>query len=92
MVSMLVSCSQVCGTDGETYENICELRTQSDNARMDYKGSCVEDENVTASDLCDQVVSSGRCRFNTSNCDCLVRPVIGCCPTCGELHSHMRVM
>ncbi|XP_003384196.1 PREDICTED: uncharacterized protein LOC100633842 [Amphimedon queenslandica] len=73
----------VCGTDGETYENICELRTRSDNARMDYKGTCIDDENMTASDVCDQVIANGRCRFNSDNCKCLIRPAVGCCPLCG---------
>ncbi|XP_019848788.1 PREDICTED: uncharacterized protein LOC109580248 [Amphimedon queenslandica] len=74
---------QVCGTDGVTYENICELRTQSNNARFDYRGACVDDSDETAGQMCQRVISSGRCRFNTSNCPCLVRPTVGCCPLCG---------
>ena len=84
-ISFSLDILQVCGTDGVTYENICELRTQSNNARLDYRGRCVDDDNSTAGQVCRRVIMSGRCRFNTSNCPCLVRPVVGCCPVCGKL-------
>ena len=83
-ISFSLDILQVCGTDGVTYENICELRTQSNNARLDYRGRCVDDDDSTAGQVCRRVIMSGRCRFNTSNCPCLVRPVVGCCPVCGK--------
>ena len=67
-----------------TYENICELRTQSNNARFDYRGACVDDSDETAGEICQRVISSGRCHFDTNNCPCLVRPTVGCCPVCGK--------
>lgn len=74
---------QVCGTDGVTYENICELRTQSANARIDYRGECIDTGEDAAGDVCDLVRSSGRCTALPDDCTSPVSPGDGCCPICG---------
>ena len=78
----------MCGTDGVTYENICVQRTRSGNARVDYRGPCVDDDddnnNRTRDDICKIVRRKGLCTYNSNNCRYLVRPVLGCCPVCGK--------
>ena len=71
-------CVQVCGTDGYTYNSLCELQNQA-AVRVDYPGSCLE----ASSDLCSAVASSGRCTVTRENCDFLVNLPDGCCPVCG---------
>ena len=67
-----------------TYDNVCVLRAQSSNARVDYSGGCVESSGANREEICGRVDRLGRCRFNTSNCRSLVSPEEGCCPLCGE--------
>lgn len=80
---------QVCGTDRVTYSNICELRSQSGNARMDHMGRCDEGSNrtETVDDMCDRVRRSGRCAYTRENCSHRVQPEEGCCPVCGRYES-----
>ena len=77
---------QVCGTDGVSYENDCHRRTRSARARRDYMGDCddSDDTDRTLTELCQRVRREQRCRWNSSNCDSLVRPREGCCPICGQ--------
>ena len=77
--------SQVCGTDGVTYENVCVLRAQSANARVDFLGACEEGTGRTPEEYCTMVSRARRCIFDTSNCRHLVRPEEGCCALCGKL-------
>lgn len=76
---------QVCGTDGVTYSNICELQAQSANARVDYRGECTE---TTTDGLlgarCKKVRANGKC-MDVSDCKTVIRPRDGCCPICGML-------
>ena len=74
---------QVCGTDGVTYENVCVLRAQSANARVDFLGGC-EEQNGSPNEYCSRVSRAGRCIFNSSNCRHLIRPEEGCCALCGK--------
>ena len=75
---------QVCGTDGVTYNNTCELRAQSANARVDYRGACMDAGATTrVSDICQRLRRSGRCG-DVSDCSSVVQPEDGCCPVCGE--------
>ena len=75
---------QVCGTDGVTYENICILRSLSANARVDYRGRCIgENDDWTPDELCERVKEEGLCQDSVDNCEILVQPLIGCCPVCG---------
>ena len=69
-----------------TYENICALRSRSSNARVDYRGECVEaeDDGTTVEDICNAVIEEGLCEYTSDNCDRLVQPSTGCCPTCGN--------
>ena len=75
---------QVCGTDGITYENVCILRSQSSGVRVDYRGSCVDNDGETVSSICEAVRNRGLCTASNSTCQTLVAPVTGCCPICGE--------
>lgn len=74
---------QVCGTDGETYSNICELRTKSANARVDHRGECDEETDEMVDNRCMRLRRSGRCAAH-ANCRSRVRPGDGCCPICGR--------
>ena len=68
-----------------TYENVCVLRAQSANARVDFNGECGDRPGETRDDFCERVNKQGRCIYsNTSNCDFLVMPEEGCCPLCGK--------
>ena len=67
-----------------TYENVCVLRSQSANARVDFYGECGDRPGETLDDFCERVNEEGRCIYNTSNCDRLVMPEEGCCPLCGK--------
>ena len=86
-VKIIFFCVKVCGTDGETYDNICELQTQSSNARMDYLGECVEPDDPATSvrDRCRSIRSSmdGRCP-ELPDCVSRINPEDGCCPICGN--------
>lgn len=75
---------QVCGTDGVTYENICVLRSLSANARVDYRGECISDDELTVEEYCQAVIDQDFCQYSTENCDQLVQPSVGCCPVCGK--------
>ena len=76
--------AKVCGTDGETYGNICELRANSANARVDYKGPCRESEpDEMVSRKCRRIRRSGNCP-NITLCENLTQPEDGCCPICGK--------
>ena len=66
-----------------TYENICVLRAQSANARVDYYGECEAGPGVTPEGFCVRVSRARRCIYNISNCRHLVRPEEGCCALCG---------
>ena len=75
---------QVCGTDGETYSNICELQAQSANARVDYRGECMETSPDTLErDRCQKARTNGKCQ-DISDCKIVIRPEDGCCPICGK--------
>ena len=75
---------QVCGADGVTYDNVCVLRAQSANARVDFTGECTANPGESPADFCERVIEEGRCTHNTSNCDHLVSLEEGCCPLCGK--------
>ena len=75
---------QVCGSDGVTYNNVCELRSQSANALVDYYGQCEDQPGDTPEEVCTRVSRLRTCIYNTSNCKRLVKPEQGCCSLCGE--------
>ena len=80
----------MCGTDGATYENICVLRSLSSNARVDYRGGCI-DINGTVDEYCQAVLDQGLCPYTSENCNNLVQPSSGCCPICGQCtYSHIK--
>ena len=79
-----IICIQVCGTDGVTYDNVCILRAQSANARVDYVGECEEALGESSEQICERANQANRCIYNSSNCRHLVRPEEGCCALCGE--------
>lgn len=82
---LLVLILQVCGTDGETYDNICELRSNSANARVDYRGECTRAEtDEVVNDMCTRLRGSGRCA-DLDGCRSRIRPGDGCCHVCGRL-------
>ena len=68
-----------------TYDNICELRSKSANARVDYYGECIVSagSDETVNEMCIRLRSSGRCPRLT-NCRSRIRPGDGCCPVCGR--------
>ena len=76
---------QVCGTDGLTYNNLCELQNQA-AVRVDYPGTCVAN-GTNLEVLCEQVISEGRCTIK-ENCRKVVLPEDGCCPICGKCSAH----
>ena len=73
---------QVCGSDGVTYESICQMNYQA-AVRMDYEGECVQ-SNISIEDGCKQVVDANLCSENPDSCSALVFPVDSCCPICGK--------
>ena len=79
---------QVCGTDGETYENMCALKTWSANARVDFYGECVDKPGDSRDEVCLREDQQGRCLYNNSNCRHLIKPEEGCCALCGEHQFH----
>ena len=81
----------MCGTDGETYNSICELRANSANARVDHHGACASaGSNELVDNRCSRVRDSGMC-VNVSNCDTAVLPQDGCCPVCGMCWDHWGI-
>jgi hypothetical protein len=76
----------VCGSDGLTYSNVCELENQA-SVRVDYRGQCVSNAS-SLEELCEQVTSGGRCQASQRNCSRLVFPEDGCCPVCGKFQWH----
>ena len=82
---MLCALLQVCGTDGETYSSICELRFNSGNARPDHRGACEEEEgDDTVNNKCMRLRRSGRCAAIAAACRARIIPDDGCCPICGR--------
>ena len=68
-----------------TYENICLLRSQSGNARVDYRGNCESvPSDASVEEACSNIREKARCQFTRQNCRRLVRPEEGCCPICGK--------
>ena len=69
-----------------TYENICLLRSQSGNGRVDYSGDCLSVPGAPSVEaVCSNIREKARCRFTAENCRNLVIPEEGCCPICGKL-------
>lgn len=84
---------QVCGTDGETYANLCELQSKSANARVDYRGSCGDDvSGELVKDKCARLRESGKCDDLTTDCASLVHPGDGCCYICGMNTVHGAII
>lgn len=75
-------CPQVCGGDGVTYDSICVLRSRA-TTRLDYMGEC-GGGGMTREQHCQAIRNSMRCLHNSSNCQRLVQPRVGCCPVCGK--------
>ena len=82
--------SQVCGTDGITYDNQCLLKSRSFGARRDYRGECEPDDGDDDG-LCVRVSRARRCAYNASNCRRRVRPEEGCCALCGTWMENKNV-
>ena len=77
----------MCGTDGTTYASVCVLRSLSANARVDYRGECIDSDGEVAQDICALVQKSGRCA-DLTDCETVIIPDDGCCPVCGEFGIH----
>ena len=75
---------QVCGRDGNTYDDMQTMRTRGGNVDPDYMGRCMEAGN-TPNEKCMMVRENNRCP-NVSRCPSMrrVRPADGCCPICGK--------
>ena len=84
LCNKLYNVMQVYGSDGVTYDNVCTLRAQSANARVDYGGECEELSGESPEKICVRVSQVKRCIYNSSNCRHLVRPEEGCCALCGN--------
>lgn len=73
----------MCGTDGVTYDNVCQMKLWAVNARVDYRGPCVEvREEDIIEDICDKVTNEKKCR-ELRDCNNVIQPADGCCPKCG---------
>lgn len=83
---------KVCGSDGETYDNICVLRSRGSNVRLDYFGECLNEEGVSTEEACDRVMKRQLCKFNSDNCRSLIQPADGCCPVCGKQKSSKQIL
>ena len=58
---------------------------QSANARVDYRGECMETTPDTLErDRCQRVRNNKKCR-DVSICRTAVLPGDGCCPMCGKI-------
>ena len=79
-IKRCVTMTQVCGTDGVTYNSICHLRGLSANAQVDYRGECIDNANGNLRDICSRV----RCTYDATNCERRVLPRDACCPVCGK--------